>query len=69
MTREEFQRQVTPRMKELFAESSYPWVERFMAYDDDEISDPDARFDKGLQLLLDGVAFRRGTHQADSSPH
>jgi AcrR family transcriptional regulator len=69
MSHDEFQRQMTPRLEELFSQSSYPLVEMFMAYDDDEISNPDARFEMGLQLLLDGVAFRLGAHEADSSPH
>lgn len=67
MTREEFQRQVTPRMEELFSQSSYPLVELFMAQDDDEIHNPDVQFEMGLQLLLDGVAFRLAAHESNAS--
>jgi hypothetical protein len=38
-----------------------------MAQDDDS-ADPDVRFEMGLQLLLDGVAFRLHAHTPDSLP-
>jgi hypothetical protein len=63
MTREEFQERLTPRMVELFSQSSYPLVELFMAHDD-EIADPAVRFEMGLQLILDGVSQRIAMHEA-----
>jgi len=63
MTREEFQERLTPRMVELFSQSSYPLVELFMAHDD-EIADPAVRFEMGLQLILDGVSHRIAMHEA-----
>ena len=65
LTREEFQQQMMPRMEELFAQSRYPLVELFMEYDD-EILDPTVQFERGLQLILDGVARRIALHEIAS---
>jgi len=63
VSREEFQEKMMPRMQELFAQTTYPMVELFMEHDD-ELADPDVRFDMGLQLILDGVAHRIAVHEA-----
>ncbi|HWK81108.1 MAG TPA: TetR/AcrR family transcriptional regulator [Thermomicrobiales bacterium] len=63
VSREEFQEKMMPRMQELFAQTTYPMVELFMEHDD-ELSDPDVRYDMGLQLILDGVAHRIAVHEA-----
>jgi AcrR family transcriptional regulator len=62
-TREEYQESLGPRVAELFAQSAYPLVEMFMAHDE-EVNDPDVRFEMGLQLILDGVAHRLALHDA-----
>ncbi|MGC4108252.1 MAG: TetR/AcrR family transcriptional regulator [Thermomicrobiales bacterium] len=65
MTRDEFHQRVAPRVEELFAQSSYPLVELFMDHDDD-VTDPEVQFEMGLQLVLDGVAYRIAQHEANA---
>lgn len=54
-TEDEFHASLAPRIQELLKEHDYPLFRNFMAHDH-ELPDRDQQFERGLGIILDGVA-------------
>lgn len=70
MTEDEFHASLAPRIQELLKEHDYPLFRNFMAHDH-ELPDRDQQFERGLSVILDGVAAqieRAGNHGASGDP-